>query len=138
MNKSEKIRRLRALWIKQGCDKYRDAIIAPYGVTSTADLKEEELDSLIKTFSQGFKSDVPLEIRNQRSLILKLLTEMNIYRNDGDWKPVNEFLMSEKVAGKVMYQLSLEELKEVVIRLRAIKDKFKARDKEIQRLINNN
>lgn len=138
MNKKAKIRQLRALWIKQGCDQYRDSIIAPFGVTSTADLKEEDLDRLINTFSHDRKSDVPQDVREQRSLVLKLLTEMGIYHNDGDWKPVNEFLMEKKIVGKVLYQLSLEDLKKLVAKLRSIKDKYRAKDKEIHRLMNSN
>jgi len=134
VNKSIKIRQLRALWIRQGCDQYRDAILEPYGVTSTKDLTEAQLDKLIASFTHTNKSDAPLEVRGARSLNLKLLMELGVYDNTGDWTRVNAFLMDKRIAGKLLYQMTLEELKALTVKLRAIIMKNAQEAREIKRL----
>ena len=138
MEKSIKIRRLRALWIKQGCDEYREAILEPFGVTSTKDLTEAQLEQLIKTFSHDRKSDAPLEVRNARSVVLKLLMELGVYDNMGDWTKVNQFLMDKRIAGKLLFQMELGELKALTAKLRAILAKDIEQKREIRRKINQN
>lgn len=134
MNKSLKIRQLRALWIRQGCDQYRDAILEPYGVTSTKDLTEAQLDKLIASFTHTNKSDAPLEVRAARSLNLKLLMELGVYDNTGDWTRVNAYLMDKRIAGKLLYQMTIEELKALTVKLRAIIMKNAQDAREIKRL----
>jgi hypothetical protein len=120
MNKKAKVRRLRALWITQGIDQYRDAILGRYGVTSTADLTEDQLDVLIREFSQDRSQEVPREIREWRSNVLKLLQQIGVYDNTGNWQRVNDYMMQPRIAGKLMYQMNAKELKDVSLRLRAI------------------
>ena len=138
MSKNAKVRQLRALWIKQGCDKYREDILEPFGVTSTKDLTEPQLDRLIATFSHDRKSDAPLEVRNARSVILKLLMDMGIYDNSGDWKRVNAFMMDKRISGKLLYQMSMEEMKALTAKLRAIIEKDKKQKRELNRIITSN
>jgi len=122
MNKSVKISKLRSLWIKQGIDDQRSVILEQYGVTSTAELNENQLDELIQKFTQD-KNFVSAETRHYRSIILKLLTEIGIYDNKGNWERVNQYMMNPKIAGKLLYQLSVEEMKELQKKLRSIKTK---------------
>lgn len=118
-----KIRQLRALWIKQGCDQFREYILEPYGVTSTADLTEPQLDELILRFSHDVKSEVPVDVRNARSLVLKLLTELGVYDNTCDWKHVNAYLLDKRIAGKLLFQMSVDEMRGLATKLRAILQK---------------
>lgn len=138
MNKKLKVRQLRALWIRQGCDQYRGDILEPYGVTSTSELTEAQLDELIARFTYVGKKDAPLEIRNARSLNLKLLMELGIYDNTGDWTRVNAYMMDKRIAGKLLYQMNIEELKALTVKLRAIIMKNAQEARELKRLIKSN
>ena len=134
MNENIKVRRLRALWIKQGIDEFRDSILQPYGVISTAALNDQQLDELITRFTSDNKSITPTDVRNKRSVILKLLMELGIYDNSGDWTRVNAYLMDKRIAGKLLYQMTMEELQELTTKLRSISTKADHKRKEIIRL----
>jgi len=139
MVKKNKVRQLRALWIKQGIDKYREYIIEPFGVSSTADLSEEQLDKLIAHFTHTSKSsNASPEVRAARSVVLKLLMELGIYDNTGDWTRVNAYLMDKRIAGKLLYQMTIEEMKTLTLKLRNILLKNKKINQEINRLSINN
>jgi ribosomal protein S13 len=133
--KKEKVRKLRALWHKQGIDHIREAIIEPYGVQSTSELKEAELDELIERFTQ--KKQVADDVRSWRSVILKQLTQMGVYDN-GDWTRVNEFMMDRRIAGRMLYELNVEELKALSVKLRSIANKLETIQAENARLAKNN
>lgn len=119
--KKQKTRRLRAIWIRQGIDDYRKDIIHPYGVSSTADLSESQLDELIRKYTN--RVDAPYEIRKERSVVIKLLQGLGIYKNDDDWTRVNEYMMDSRICGKLLYELNVVELKALAVKLRAIENK---------------
>jgi hypothetical protein len=105
-----KVKRLRGLWITQGIDQHRDAILATYGLTSTADLNNEQLDELIARFTHANHPPTSDAVRKQRHEALATLTRLGIYTTPGDWGAVNDYLMDERIAGKLMYQLTEQEL----------------------------
>jgi hypothetical protein len=111
MEKSKKVQRLRAIWISQGIDNHREAILEGYGVTSTADLNVAQLDELIRNYSAEYHKPVSDDTRNLRSSILTLLTRMGIYTTQDDWAAVNRYLMDKRIAGKLMYQCADDELR---------------------------
>jgi hypothetical protein len=108
--KKARVKRLRAIWIKLGIDDYRDAILEPYGVTSTADLNLTQLDELITRYSSEVKKQVTERLRKLRSEILTQLNKMGVYANNGDWNHVNAYLQSNKIAGKLLFELDEQEL----------------------------
>ncbi|HOI31196.1 MAG: hypothetical protein PHG67_06015 [Bacteroidales bacterium] len=126
-----KVRRLRAIWIKQGIDQYRDSILSQYGVSSTADLSIESLNELIDQYTN--KAPATDHVRRQRSIILDLLTKLGIYKNNGDWERVNAYLMQPRIAGKLIYQMNSDELNACAKRLRAILLKKDPVEREIER-----
>ncbi len=126
-----KVRRLRALWIKQGIDEYRDAILNQYGVDSTAKLNVNQLNELLNQYS--YKAPASDQIRKQRSLLLTLLTELGVYKKNADWDRVNAYLMQPRIAGKLIYQMSSDELNACAKRLRAILHKQDPVEREIER-----
>jgi len=135
--KKEKVRKLRALWHKQGIDHLREAILEPYGAKSTSDLTERDLDELIDRFTQK-KNRLDEEVRSWRSVILKQLTQMGIYDNNGDWSRVNRFMMDSRIAGRMLYELSVEELKALSIKLRSISEKMDKSRAEEARMARDN
>lgn len=118
--KKAKIRRIRAIWIQKGIDRYRDGILENYGVTSTKDLSEQQLDELIRRFSDRDPGPV---IRALRSQVLIILTRLGVYENDGSWDNVNALLMDKRIAGKLLYQMDERELKQLIRKLSAIEAK---------------
>lgn len=126
-----KVRRLRALWIKQGIDEYRDAILSQYGVESTAKLNVQQLNELIGQYS--FTPAATDHVRKQRSMLLTLLTKLGIYKTNADWERVNAYMMQPRIAGKLIYQMSSDELNACAKRLRAILHKADPVEREIER-----
>lgn len=118
-----KVRRLRALWIKQGIDNMRDAILEPYGVHSTADLNEEQLDELLQRFNPADNPPPGEFVRRMRSHCLTLLNKLGMYATNDDWTSVNRYLMDPRIAGKPMYKLSGKELETLRKKLNSILDK---------------
>lgn len=129
--KKARIRRLRAIWVNQGVDQYRDAILQPYGVHSTADLNLQQLDELIDRFNN--KREVTAATRRLRSDVMVTLDKLGIYADNGDWKRVNAFLMQPRIAGKLLYQMTDDELLALNKKLRAILAKKAEQDREINR-----
>lgn len=129
--KNARVRRLRAMWVKQGIDQYRDAILQEYGVTSTADLSLDQLDELIDQYSN--QAPASEHVRRQRSIILDLLTKLGIYKDNQDWNAVNAFLMQPRISGKLLYQMTSDELNSLQHKLRAILSKYNASDLEVER-----
>ncbi|MDP2723172.1 MAG: hypothetical protein Q8O72_10470 [Bacteroidales bacterium] len=119
------VRRLRAIWIKQGVDKYRESILEAYDVTSTADLSLSQLNELITIYSARQTNQVSPLVRKLRSQALNTLTMMGILRNN-NWDDVNEFLMDKRVCGRLMYELNEQELVLLNRKLHAIADKRKS------------
>ncbi len=116
----QKVRKLRAIWIRLGIDKHRDAILEDYHVKSTADLSSRQLDELINFYS--IEQHVPTSdrVRSLRSDLLALCNKMGIYTDNGDWSRVNDFFMKKQIAGKLMFQLTEEELVSMRRKLRSI------------------
>jgi hypothetical protein len=111
MEKSKKVQRLRAIWISQGIDNHRESILEGYGVSSTADLNVAQLDELIRQYSAEYHKPASEDTRNLRSSILTLLTRLGVYNTSDDWAAVNQFLMDKRIAGKLMYQCTDDELR---------------------------
>lgn len=129
--KSARIKRLRAMWIKQGVDQYRDAILQPYGVSSTADLSLQQLDELIDKFNT--QREVTPRTRALRSDVMVTLNRLGVYADNGDWSRVNEYLLNPRVAGKLMYQMTDDELANLNRKLRSILAKNMAISAEVER-----
>ena len=104
----------------------KESLLEGYGVESSKDLTEADFIHILNRLEEmkKQKKDVSQDVRKLRSEILTMLTDMGIYKNNGDWQKVNSFLLDPRIAGKLMYEMTLEELKELKPRLYAIKDKW--------------
>lgn len=123
MEKSKKVQRLRAIWISQGIDNHREAILEGYGVTSTAELNVAQLDELIAQYSAANQRPVSDEVRRLRSNVLTLLNRYGVYNTNDDWVRVNQFLMQPRIAGKLLYLMTEPELKTLLRKLHSMIDK---------------
>jgi hypothetical protein len=115
-----KVQRLRAIWISQGVDKFRSSILEGYGVTSTAELTHEQLDELIVNYSAQYNRPATEEVRKLRSVVLTCLQKLGVYNTPEDWDAVNNYLMSPKIAGKLLYQMNEEEIRILIRKLNSI------------------
>ena len=135
MEKSKKVQRLRAIWISQGIDNHREAILEGYGVSSTADLNVAQLDELIRQYSAEYHKSASEDTRNLRSSILTLLTRLGVYNTSDDWAAVNQFMMDKRIAGKLMYQCTDDELRILKRKLHNIIRKTEADAKDEKRFM---
>jgi len=102
-------------------------ILASVGVDSTMELTENELDDLIYRLKQmelARYEATPL-MREWRSNVLTVINQLGIYANNGDWSKVNAFLLDSRIAGKLMYEMTVPELKALHRKLKSIQRKQK-------------
>lgn len=138
----QKIRKFNAQLTGLGLQHTKEDILSGYGVESTLELSEAQLDELIERLSkmQTDKTKTPEPIRRKRSVVLDLLTQMGIYNPESAtrWKRVNEYLLNPRIAGKLMYEMNEEELDKLARKLRAIKIKLEKAIEEEKYWITNN
>jgi hypothetical protein len=112
------------LMSETGSNQNKAELLSIYGVERIRDLQDTDLDDLIfrlRTIkNEKQKEDTPRTLRQARSLVLGLLDDMGIKGKNGNWKPVNEFLLKPQISGKVLYEMNVEELKECAKRIRAV------------------
>jgi hypothetical protein len=101
---------------------YKADLLSGYGVESTKDLTDEQAEELITRLNemQTNRKEAPPQVRRARSVVLTLLTAMGIYGDNSDWSRVNRYLMDKRIAGKLMYEMDLEELRALARKLRVI------------------
>ena len=131
---AQKIRRIRAIWIKLGIDKFRDDILMEsYGLTSTTQCSMKQLDELISYYGSEQKAPASPEVRALRSELLTLCNKMDLYVTNDDWSKVNAFFMDKRVAGMLLNKMSHEQLSALVPKVRSIQSKYAKRQREIKR-----
>ena len=133
MEKSKKVQMLCAIWIKLGLYNHRESILEGYGVTSTADLSVPQLDELIDLYREDLRKQVSQTTKDLRSNIIDLLTRLGIYVTKNDWAAVNHYLMDKRIAGKLMYQCTDDELRILKRKLHNIVRKTEADVKDEKR-----
>lgn len=103
-----------------------------YNVTSTTDLTNDQLDHLIKRLNESVgKYKTNFEIRQWRSTALSLLNKCGVYVTNNDWERVNRFMLDKRICGKLLYELNVNELKGLCVKLRNIAAKKEKKDKAL-------
>ena len=147
--KRSRIKRFYALLSKLGIMAQKENILAGYGVEHTTDLTVEELDEVIARFTSPppLHPPQPLQkggdpqrgetahardavLRKLRSQCLTVLQQMGVYSTNDDWSRVNEYLMQPKISGKLLFQMTEEELKSLHRKLCSIRDKEVVKQEE--------
>ena len=70
-----------------------------------------------------FVEGIRRQLRRKRSEVLKLMQQLGI--DTTDWDRVNAFCTDARIAGKLFRKISIDELEELAVKLRAIKRKRK-------------
>jgi hypothetical protein len=135
---SKKRQLLGAMLTERGLMQHKEDVLSRYGVTRIRDLDGRQLDEMIDGLKLVQKADVPPDMRRARSIVLSLLDDMGIKAKNGNWQPVNDYLMQPRIAGKVLPQMTLEELKTCAKRLRAVKKWRAEKAEDMERLAREN
>jgi hypothetical protein len=119
--------------------KNKAAMIGGYGVGSTSDLEEYQLDDLIlylEKLEKDKQAELTIEVREWRHKVLRMVAECGI--DTQDWNKVNAFVCQSRIAGKHLYECSLDELKALHRKLHNVAvQKQKQKEKEqLQTLMN--
>jgi len=118
MDTQAKIRQFHAILAKKGLLDLKHDIIAEYGVKSSKDLTEMQLDELINKLQTV---SVTQELRDARSKVLNLLNKLGITGSKQDgWEKVNNYLLQPRISGKKLYEMTSKELNDTSLRLRSI------------------
>lgn len=120
---------------------YKEDILMPYNAKGLRDLDEAQLQHLIAALEAMPASrvpDTPKPLRKQRSSILLLLKELGIEGSGRNWNAVNHFLEKPQIAGKLLYEMTEEELSACAKKLRAIIKKRQTAIAEETRLAQSN
>jgi hypothetical protein len=120
------------LW-KLGATKSKTAFLEEYGVTSTTELNDEEIDHLIQRLQNSVDNryNSSKELRYWRSCALSLLNKCGVYVTNNDWDRVNNFMLDSRICGKLLYELTVDELKALCSKLRSIASKKESHDKQV-------
>lgn len=132
------IRAFHACLAKQGIMEHKESILSGYGVESTTELTNEQLQELIDRYSVNREktSTADVEVRRLRSDILVILNKMGIYATNNDWTVVNDFCL--KHAKKMLFQMSVPELQKARRQFNAIADYVIKKRNENEVLAKNN
>lgn len=103
------------------------ALLEGYGVSSTSELTDKQLQELIDNIRHNAAQDADKKLKEKRGLCLRLLTDIGVYyvekgeSNKACWNRVNDFVKQSKISGKIFYNHSLEDLEILSKKLRALK-----------------
>lgn len=113
-----------------GADK--ETLVAQYTDGRTSSLREttrQEYDRMCRdmereTGCDEFVESIRRQLRRKRSVCLKLMQQLGI--DTTDWNRVNAFCEDARIVGKAFRHISIDELEELAVKLRAIKRKKEA------------
>lgn len=136
MDRYKAYRYFHALLGELGIRDRKADILSGYGVASTLALTDGQLLEIIHALEDekrrrtAAREDREADtMRRQRSRVLRLLTDMGVYYvepgepKEACWSRVNRFLSSPRIAGKVLYEMTIEELGRVERLLRSMHNK---------------
>lgn len=114
---------------------YKADMLAGYGVESTKDLTNEQLDELIASLNADRKpvKEASREVRKLRHQTLNVLTDLGVMKHSKDWNSVNNYLKQPRILGKRLNQTEdVDELKSLHRKLRKI---LRERDAKVEQEI---
>lgn len=128
------IRQFHAALATAGLLKQKGDILGSYEVSSSTELNIDQLKEVLANLNGKVIADRddPV-VRAMRSELLTICNKMNIYVTNNDWSAVNAFFCNPRIAGKPMNRLTLDELKAIMPKMRAILSKHVKAQTEINR-----
>jgi hypothetical protein len=123
MDRLSLYKKMHALLKQLGIESSKPALLEGYGVEHTNKLSDEDLQHLVYRLGkmQQEKADfLEADKKHWRSVVLTLCNKYGVYVTNNDWTEVNSLLLEKRVAGKMLYEMSKEELQSAALRLRVI------------------
>ena len=117
-----------------GADK--ETLVSQYTDGRTTSLREttrQEYDRMCRDMEREtgydeFVEGIRRQLRRKRSEVLKLMQQLGV--DTTDWDRVNAFCTDARIAGKLFRKISVDELEELAVKLRAIKRKGGLKEQE--------
>lgn len=117
-----------------GADK--EMLVEQYTNGRTTSLHEttrQEYDRMCRDMEREtgydeFVEGIRRQLRRKRSEVLKLMQQLGV--DTTDWDRVNAFCTDARIAGKLFRKISVDELEELAVKLRAIKRKGGLKEQE--------
>lgn len=127
MPTTDRIRTFHALLANVGIMDQKANILDGYGVKSTKQLSDAQLDEVnarLRTMQQS-KNEAPRSLRLKRSTVLEQLEVLGVYKHNDPkkWERVNAYMLNKRIAGKYLYEMDEKELTALAAKLRAIAKK---------------
>lgn len=116
------------LLYKIGALECKNSILLQYGVVSTTELTEKQLDEIIKNLGASLSQDNDTVMRKWRSTALALMNKCGVYVTNNDWSHVNRFMANPRICGKQLKECTLDDLQNLCKKLRAIAQKKEEMD----------
>jgi len=131
MEISEKRVMIHRLLYKLGALENKGDILKGYGVESTTELTDGQIDTLIARLKDSLnkRSEAPSDMRKWRSNVLTQLNKCGVYATNNDWTAVNRFILNPRICGKLLYELNVQELKNLYKKLLMVAEKKAENDK---------
>jgi hypothetical protein len=92
---------------------------------------ERMVEDMQKTV-EALEKDQERETKRLRSSILFKLQKYGI--DTTNWAEVNRFMKQPRIAGKALYEMSCDEMRELIMKMGSILNKEKKKDEEAMRL----
>lgn len=138
--KAEKNRLIRIIHVllrETGLEQRKCDLLEGYGVEHTNELSVDQMRGLAAWLLKH-RDGTNAQIRAARSQVLSQLQRIGVYTDNRDWHSVNAYLEQPRIAGKRLYEMCIEELDALSIKLRAIERKNDIKRVETERLKRNN
>jgi hypothetical protein len=110
-------------------------ILEGYGASSTLELTEKQLDDIILRIEKIIKQqkeEKDSELRYWRHKCIRMIAECGI--NTQDWNDVNAFILNRRIAGRHLYELDINELKELHRKLHNVRDNMLRKQNELKQI----
>lgn len=123
MDRLRLYKKMHVLLNEIGIESSKTALLEGYGVEHTNQLSDEDLQHLVdrlirmKEEKDNFQES---EKKHWRSVVLTLCNKYGVYVTNNDWTEVNNLLLEKRVGGKLLYEMTKEELQMVALKLRMI------------------
>jgi uncharacterized protein YecA (UPF0149 family) len=117
----------------------KEGLLAGYNAESTSELTEQQLDELIERVQAIIDekgADADKIVRQWRHKCLRMIAECKV--NTQDWNAVNAFMMDPRIAGKLIPELSLNELQALHRKLHNVRDEIIKKEKALTDKISQN
>ena len=111
-------------------------------VSEFAAMNPQAYKAMLADLETKFPAEKPnrdMALREQKRLRSAILHRLQVYGVDTtNWATVNDFLSSDKIAGKRLYEMTNEEMVELIKKLEKILLKDATKRAKINRLMQNN